>query len=218
MIVKHPLKASLLALGSLLFCQLAVAAAAVDPVHHERLVTRSAKLVADKLGLKEGDRAARVQGIVVGFFQDLSVVHARRAGTLKAIPAGYSSTMERLHFETEKEAQAVYGKLLGQLAGVLSPEEVLAIKDGMTFDIVPSSLERYQRIFPGLAPGHLDQLRVWLEASREAAITAGSAEAKLDVFRINDARVQAYLEPHGLDASAAIKADEARQAAQKNSG
>jgi Protein of unknown function (DUF3826) len=213
-----PAKAPLLALGALLLTLPTLNATGIDPVHYERLTNRSAKLVADKLGLKEGEQATRAQKVIVDFFQDLSVVHAKRSDTLKAIPAGYSHTMDRLDFEAEKEAQAVYGKFLGDLSGILDPAQVLAIKNGMTFDIVPNSVAKYQRMFPELAEPHRDQLRVWLESSREAAITAGSAEAKLDVFRVNDLRMHSYLEAQGLDVTSAIKADDARQHAQKASG
>ncbi|HEX2099495.1 MAG TPA: DUF3826 domain-containing protein [Candidatus Synoicihabitans sp.] len=205
------IKGSTLAFCSLLLLQPPSVSTGAGASQSERISRRAAKLVEDKLEPKEHGLGAEVQRIVATFYTDLSEVHAARDEALRALPGGDVAAWHRLQFGSEKEAEAVYGKFLGALARVLTPEQVTAIKDGMTFDMVPSSVATYQRMFPQLEARHRDQLRAWLEASREGAITAGSAETKLDVFRVNKLRMHAYLETQGLDVAAAVQAEEARK-------
>jgi hypothetical protein len=85
----------------------------------------------------------------------------------------------------------------------------------MTFDLLRLSVEEYDRMFPRLSEPQREQLRLWLVESREAAIIAGSAETKLDVFRVNKLRMHAYLVAQGFDVETAVKAEAARKAALK---
>lgn len=181
----------------------------------ERRIGGRADKIMERLALPDAPLAEGVRGTVLRFYRDLQAVHHDRDTQLSAAPAADLHAHSRIRFEADKRAGQVHGELIGALARTLNGAQVEAVKDWMTFDMVALSVAEYDRMFPGLDERHRSQLRAWLVESREAAVIAGSAETKLDVFRVNKMRMHAYLGAQGLDVETALKAEEARKAAAK---
>jgi hypothetical protein len=190
------------------------AAESASTAFEKRISGRAAGLVA-KLQLADEATAGGVATAVTRFYRELNAAHSIRDSRISALAAVESAQLHRIQFEAEKQIQAVYGGLIGSLALLLDARQVEAVKNGMTFDMVPLSLATYARMFPTLSGPQSDQLRTWLVDAREMAVTAGSAETKLDVFRVNKMRMHAYLAAQGFDVDAALKAEDDRKAAEK---
>lgn len=183
-------------------------------VFERRIGGRADKILA-RLALTDAARAEQVRAVVLKFYRELHAVHTSRDEQLAAVTSGGAHAVSRIYFHADKQSHHVYGEFVGTLARELNQSQVDAIKDWMTFDLLRLSVEEYDRMFPQLSERPREQLRLWLVDSREAAIIAGSAETKLDVFRVNKLRMHAYLVAQGFDVETAVKAEAARKAALK---
>lgn len=186
-----------------------------QPATFEQRIGRRADQIMLRLDLANPATAADVRDAVLRFYRDLHSAHSERDARLAAAPAGNVHGLGRVVFEADKSAAHIAGGFIGALARRLSESQVDAVKDWMTFDMVALSVAEYDRMFPALDARHRAQLRAWLVESREAAIIAGSAETKLDVFRVNKMRMHAYLAAQDLDVESAVRAEAARKAAAK---
>jgi len=182
----------------------------------QRIAGRADKIM-ERLALADAAPADQVRAVVLQFYRDLHSAHTDRDAQLAAAPAGDVHGLGRIRFEADKRSAQVAGEFIGALARRLADAQVEAVKDWMTFDMLPLSVAGYDRMFPALEARHRAQIRAWLVENREAALIAGSAETKLDVFRVNKLRMHAYLAAQGLDVESAVRAEEARKAAAKKS-
>jgi hypothetical protein len=164
-----------------------------DSQAFERRIAGRAKNILTRLDLADAARAAQVENATLTFYRNLHAVHRSRDQKLAQFPALDPHQIARIYFEADKESHAVYGKFIGALTSLLDDTQIDSIKDWMTFDMVRLNTADYQRMFPTLTERQKAQILSWLIDSREAAIVAGSAETKLDVFRANKLRMNAYL-------------------------
>jgi hypothetical protein len=105
--------------------------------------------------------------------------------------------------------------MIGELAQRLDDAQVEAVLDWMTFDMVRLSVADFERMFPAMNARQHRQIRMWLEGARDEAVIAGSAENKLDVFRVNKIRLYSFFAAAGFDVETAVRVEEARKTAAK---
>lgn len=181
----------------------------------ERRIAGRAEKMLEKLKLPDPALAEKVRPAVLRFYRDLHAAHEQRDVQLRSLAAVEPESVHRVQFAADKRSQEVYGQLIGALAPLLADAQIDGVKDWMTFDMVPLSVAEYDRMFPTMTARQKAQIRFWLEDSREASVIAGSAEAKLDVFRVNKMRMHTYLAAQGFDVETAVKAEAERKAAAK---
>lgn len=181
----------------------------VPPPPPEALVKRSAKLV-DALQFVDPTQAERVTLIIARHYAALAVIHDHRDNGL-ALAKGISDEMERENkiqdirdTATARMADQT-AAFLGQLAAELTPAQIDAVKDGLTYNVAPNTLRVYQEMLPNLAPEQSRQLHAWLYEAREHAISAGSSEEKHAWFGKYKGRINNYLANAGIDMKQAEK-------------
>jgi hypothetical protein len=179
-----------------------------------RIAVRATNLLAH-LKLAEPAVAGKVREAVLRFYRELQSAHAARDAALARLPGGDAPKIHHALFEADKQAHEVQGRFVGTLTPILDAMQIEAVKDWMTFEMLPLSIAEYQRMFPTMTAWQKKQIRVWLVEAREASVIAGSSETKLDVFRVNKVRMHAYLAAQGFDVDTALKAEAARKAAEK---
>ncbi len=65
---------------------------------------------------------------------------------------------------------------MARLDAELTPEQVNQVKDGMTDDLMPNIVKRYDELLPNLTAEQQADVRADLLEAREYALDAGSAE------------------------------------------
>ncbi|WP_438483014.1 DUF3826 domain-containing protein [Oleiharenicola lentus] len=186
-----------------------------DAAVFERRIGGRADKIMERLSLTDATLARDVRNRVLKFYRDLHAAHADRDQQLIALASGDPHQINRVNFNADKHAHQVYGEFVGALARDLDDTQIEAIKDWMTFDLQSLSVDEYRRMFPTMTARQQAQILAWITAAREAAVIAGSAETKLDVYRVNKLRMHAYLSAQGFDVETAVKAEAARKAALK---
>ena len=144
---------------------------------------RGGRIVAD-LGIEDEVRAARVQRIIAAFYADLSRIQDQ--------PEVAGSALQ---IEIEKTRRA----FIGELSAELTPDQVVMVKDGLTYGVVPVTLAAYRKMLPEMTPEESRQLEAWLIEAREYAIVAGSSHAKHGWFRKYKGKITNYLSQRGYD-------------------
>jgi len=172
--------------GAVACATMAVASAiptthAEDPAakHLKVLTERAAKIVAT-LQLGDAEQGARVRDLIAQQYLALGNLH----------DAGNSEPTE---------LDALHRRFLARLGAELTPEQVDAVKDGMTYGVVSITLNAYQELLPQLTAEQRREIHAQLLEAREYAMDAGSSDAKHAMFGKYKGRINNYLSQAGYD-------------------
>lgn len=179
---------------------------AIDPV----LIGRATKIVA-ALELPDAAQAERVRDIVAHHYADLRPVHDARDAALTAAKAISDPTARTAAIAAAQDTATarmadLTAVFVGRLAAEISADQIGAIKDGLTYGVLPNTFRVYQEMLPDLTPAQSRQLYAWLYEAREHAISAGSSNEKHGWFGKYKGRINNYLAQAGIDMKAAEKA------------
>ncbi len=183
----------------------------------DALVQRAARLVA-ALALDDAAKTERVTQIVAGHYAALGPIHDHRDNGLAlakeiADPAERERTTVQIRESAAARLHAATASFLGRLAAELTPAQIDAVKDGLTYGVLPNTMRVYQEMLPNLTPEQSRQIYAWLYEAREHAISGGSSEEKHGWFGKYKGRINNYLSAAGVDLKAAEKAMQARRKA-----
>lgn len=92
---------------------------------------------------------------------------------------------------------------LGTLGAELNGEEIDHVKNGLTYDVVPKTLQQYLKLHPKLTPEQQRTIHRLLLEAREHAMDAGSSDEKHTMFGKYKGRINNYLSAEGFDAKQA---------------
>lgn len=174
-----------------------------DPKYVESIVNRSKKIV-DKLELGDSVKAAEVTKIVANRYFKLNDIYAKRDTKVKeakesltgdakndAVKAANDekdATLYRCHFEFPAD-----------LSLYLTPAQIDAVKDGMTYGVLKVTYDSHLDMIPTLTDEEKAQIMAWLIEARELAIDAETSNKKHEVFGKYKGRINNYLSGRGYD-------------------
>jgi Spy/CpxP family protein refolding chaperone len=187
------------------------AAAPVKAVSdYAQIATERAGKIVATLHLNEPARALRVQVVIARQYQSLHDIHETRdkkIAATKTLPdaANASAKVTTARDEADERIRARHAKFLAELAVELTPEQIDAVKDGMTYGVLPLTFAVYQRMLPDLTPAQKQQILAWLREARELAMDAGSSKEKHAWFGKYKGKINNYLSAAGIDMKAAEK-------------
>ena len=174
-------------------------------------INRRAEKIVATLDINDSAKRARVQAIIAKQYRDLREIHDVRDAKIKSAKARSSSTNKadaEVAIESAKDAadtglKQLHSEYLSRLAGELSPEQVDAVKDGMTYGVLPLTYDVYLKMYPDLTDAQKQKIREWLVEARELAMDAGSSQEKHAVFGKYKGKINNYLSAAGYDAKTA---------------
>lgn len=157
--------------------------AAEATTEHLRVLHARAEKIVAPLRLENPQQAQRVVAVIAEQYRRLGEVHddAGKAGADQA------------------EIDALHRRFVARLAAELNHEQVDRIKDGITYGVVPITLEAYQQLLPQLTDEQRREIHAQLLEAREYAMDAGSSEAKHATFGRYKGRINNYLSKAGYD-------------------
>jgi len=180
---------------------------AAEPTEEYTRVTneRAAKIVAP-LKLTDAERAQRVIDVIAQQYRDLSAVHDARDAALQADPQPTVAHAAALRAEADAKIVALHRRFIARLGVDLTPEQVDAVKDGLTYGVVRVTYGHYLELLPNLKPEEQREILANLLEGREYAMDAGSSDEKHAWFGKYKGRINNYLSKAGYDLKAAEKA------------
>lgn len=190
-------------MAAMLFALVAQAQVALDSVGRDAayvatIIARSQKIV-DGLQLRDAETKAQVLNIIANRYFLLSDLE-KRHGKGDALDA----SLYKHHFE-----------LVADLSNYLDEQQVEAVKDGLTYGVVPKTYGAYLEMIPSLKENEKLQIMNWLKEAREFAIDAGDSKGKHGWFNKYKGRINNWLSKRGYDLTKERKAWGERIAAQQ---
>jgi hypothetical protein len=162
------------------FSQDATANAAEKEAAYTRTITSRAEKIVNNLKLQDAAKNARLVQIIAGQYRNLNGIHESKT-------------------DVEAKLATLHQTYLAQLSAELTPEQVDAVKDGMTYGVLPITYKGYQEMIPTLTNEQKQQIKTWLTEAREHAMDAESSEKKHWWFGKYKGRINNYLSSAGYD-------------------
>lgn len=187
-------------------------AGAVYAVAQDDYAATAAKRAAAAVaaaGPLDAEKAARARAAVAAHYSALNAIHTER---------DKSADKAAARTKADAAAKDVHARFVRDVSAVLTPPQVEAVKDHMTYGVLPNTLKAYREMLPSLTEPQAARVRELLLAGREEALTAGSSEAKHATFGRAKGRVNNYLSAQGYDLKKAGEEWAARRAAAANKG
>ena len=220
-------------LRSFILVTVQVAIALVSPIRaatdeeeaaYTRTITERADKIVAPLGLDDTAKSMRVRDLIVNEYRGLREIHDARDAKLAeanvqpsdaAVAAAWRGVAQK---EAALKLFALHRQFVARLSAELTPEQVNAVKNGMTYNVVPITSARYRELLPDLAVEQQAEILANLLEAREYAMDAGSAEEKHAIFGKYKGRINNYLSAAGYNLKQAEKdlAERQKAAAPQN--
>lgn len=195
-----------------------------DTAYVKAIKERSWKIVK-KINIADETKAVKVRDIIADQYMDLNEVYMYRDAQKKQIKqseqlssAKKKAAEEKTERKVTKRISKLHKKYLKNLHKELDNEQVIAVKDGMTYGVVPLTFRAYQEMLPNLTQEQKNQMYIWLVEAREHAMDAESSDKKHAWFGKYKGRINNYLSEAGIDLKKAgdewqerIKAEKAQK-------
>jgi hypothetical protein len=173
---------------------------------YTKVITQRAAKIVGSLDMADSVKAKSVIGTIASQYRNLSDVHDTRNTKVKAIKTDSTknktekdSLIKRLDAEREVKLSKLHGEFLSKLSKELTQEQIVKVKDGMTFGKVQFTYNGYIQMIPNLTDVQKKQIMDWLVEAREIAMDAESSEKKTAVFGKYKGRIANYLSAQGYD-------------------
>lgn len=174
-----------------------------DPQYVGSIVDRSRKIV-DKLALSDTTAANEVTKIIANRYfklNDIYTVRDEKVKTANETLTGEAKQAAITAAQNEKDA-ALYRchfEFPADLSLYLSPEQIDAVKDGMTYGVLMVTYNSHLDMIPTLTDEEKAQIMAWLTEARELAMDAENSNKKHETFGKYKGRINNYLAKRGYD-------------------
>lgn len=179
----------------------------------EALYTESLERRVDdilkRLNLADATKAGRVKTTLILQYRTLRARDEAISAQLKAAGTAPDDYAARAEWR-RKLSKPLHEWFLSILALDLTPEQIEAIKDAMTYNKVKVTYDAYCQIIPGLKDADKAKILELLKVAREEAVDGGSAPEKTEIFQLHKETINAYLNANGYDVAKAYKDWEAK--------
>lgn len=175
-----------------------------NPEYVTSIVKRSQKCT-DALGITGTDKGKEVLYIIANRYFALNDIYAER-DSLKNIAKQKQGDEKKMLMEAAeaKKDSKLYRSHFGfdaDLSIYLTADEIVTVKDVMTYNVVKVTSDAYSDMIPRLTAEEKAQIVAWLKEARELAIDAENSNKKHETFKKYKGRINNYLSKRGYDIS-----------------
>lgn len=194
----------------LFFCGICAHAQNTDSAYVNAINARAAKIV-EKLGIRDRAKSGQVQQIIAQQYFDLNSIDTHRDAAIKAVKSQnidktvMSDSVKAIRSRADEQTAQLHTQYIAKLQSALTPAQVDAVKDGMTYGVVKLTYNAYLQMLPNLTQGQKSQIMAWLVEAREHAMDGGTSKEKHAWFGKYKGRINNYLAKAGIDMKAAEK-------------
>jgi predicted phage tail protein len=177
-----------------------------------QVVQERAARIVDSIELGEAEaRRDAVITVIANQYRDLNDLQEAEEQALEDLKESVSGVSQKasdaaeaaIRLTLSNETHLLHYAFLGRLSALLNPEQVDAVKDGMTYSVMPRTFVVYQELLPEMTEEQRVHVYSLLAEARELAMDAGSSKAKHRVFGKYKGKINNYLSGLGYDLKAA---------------
>ena len=176
----------------------------LDPEYIKVTEERASKIV-DELKLADAEKAQKVTGIIAKQYQNLSKIHDEKDAKIEAIKTSdetkekQNAKIDKVKTKADKLIAKLHKSYIKQLSENLTSENIDAVKDGMTYGVVPKTFFAFKDMIPSLTEAQKKYIYDNLVEAREHAMDAGTSKDKHAWFGKYKGRINNYLSAQGYD-------------------
>jgi len=181
-------------------------AAPVQKNNYIQVITKRAEKIVSVLGITDSAKFKRVQDIVINQYENLSAIHDGRNAKVKEIKSqprldktAVGSQIAAIDSNMDIQLNNLHAQYLSKLSNDLTPPQIEAVKNAMTYRILPLTYNAYLDELPDLTDLQKSKIKMWLTQAREHAIDAESSEKKHAWFGKYKGKINNYLSAQGYD-------------------
>ena len=197
-----------------------------DDPYREVALGRAGKIVSGMESTAPVDNRDQVVQAIADQYVALHSLHDARDAAKQALKEnlgeGLETTLESAVAAVEngiaQEVADLHIRYCAKLSSLLAPEQVNAVKDGMTYNVAPNTYRVYMEMLPDLTDDQRARIHAWLLEAREHAMDGGSSDEKHHWFGKYKGRINNYLSQLGYDLKQAEHDMFARKKAGKAGG
>ncbi|MDR2691638.1 MAG: DUF3826 domain-containing protein [Dysgonamonadaceae bacterium] len=160
---------------------------------YTKVLTDRAQKIVNTLGIEDGEAYRRVTETLVNQYKSIGFIYDSLSVDVR-----------------EQKLYNLHCEFIGKLSADLSPEQIVKVKDGMTYGVVKVTYDSYCDMIPSLKEEEKRQLMAWLVEAREHAMDAPSSGKKHEWFGKYKGKFNIYLSQRGYDSKKERKAWEER--------
>ena len=187
----------------------AVAAAqdssAAKQASYTTVITQRANKIVVQLGITDSTKFYKVQNIIVAQYRHLNTVHDSANAKIKALKVAntdkelVAAGVAKIEADRMAQLNSFHQQYFAQLSKELSAEQVIKVKDGMTYNKVTVTYNAYTAMIPSLTADQKTKINDLLVEAREYAVDAESSEKKTEWFGKYKGKINNYLSAQGYD-------------------
>jgi hypothetical protein len=162
------------------------------------------------LALTDTNKIAKVHDTIIAQYRTLNAWHDANDAKLKAAGKD-TNAVAQIH----ASLQTIHDQYLAKLAVNLTPEQVEAVKDKMTYGKVQFTYKGYVTQYSHLSDENKQKILEMLKEARELAMDGGSAEEKTAVFQRYKGKINNYLSKQGIHPDNYKEKEKKKDAAEK---
>lgn len=176
----------------------------LDPEYIKVTKGRASKIVKE-LELSDSEKEAAVISVIAKQYQNLSKFQDERDAEIEALKKNKLSKekqnkkIDKVKAKANKSIEKLHKIYLKQLLVHLNEEKVDAVKDGMTYGVLPKTYAAFLEMIPSLSQEEKDYIYNNLKEAREHAMDGGSSKEKHAWFGKYKGRINNYLSSRGYD-------------------
>ena len=145
------------------------------------------------LDLGNTNQSAKVHDLIIAQYRALRAWHEANDPQLLAAK-GDTNALTQIRGTLKSS----HDGFIAGLSANLTPEQVEAVKDKMTYGKVQFTFAGYLAAYPDLAEPHKQKILELLKQAREEAMDGGSADEKTAIFQKCKGRINNYLSQQGI--------------------
>jgi Spy/CpxP family protein refolding chaperone len=177
-------------------------------VNYTKAIEGRTAAILKILDLSDTNKITRVHDTIIAQYRALNAWHDANDAKLKAAKSD-TNAVAQIHVSL----QAIHDQFLAKLAENLTPEQVDAVKDKMTYGKVQFTFKGYIVEYTNLPEAQQQHVLELLKEARELAMDGGSSEEKTAIFNKYKGKINNYLSKAGFEP--ASKKSKAAKAAQQ---
>jgi hypothetical protein len=179
-----------------------------DEAAYMKVLTERSEKIINTLEITDKAVYQRVTDMLVNQYKSLGLIHDGLAADVKKTKD--EVVINTLKLQADQKLFNLHCEYIGKLLSELTPEQVVKVKDGMTYGVVKVTYDSYCDMIPSLKPEEKRQMMAWLIEAREHAMDAASSNKKHEWFGKYKGKFNNYLSQQGYDIQKERKAWEER--------
>ncbi|GEL10518.1 Protein of unknown function [Flavobacterium glycines] len=183
----------------------AVLAQSGADAEYVKVTNERAQKIVDDLKLNSKEDQLAVRDIIAEQYRSLNKIHETRDAKIAEIKKTVTDKekqqkeVDGLKNDADKKILSLHKSYLKKLSKKLNNSQIVQVKDGMTYGVLPITVLGYNDMLPNLTNEQKKYIYDALVEAREHAMDGGSSKEKHGWFGKYKGRINNYLSKQGYD-------------------